>query len=88
MPQFLYPNVCCRHLAADARYRNLTKVMWSTSRRVKDMEDCKKLGAAHYLIKPADYRELKNMIRQMTSILESMGVFFTGPPSTQPDAAE
>jgi CheY-like chemotaxis protein len=69
MPDLNGPEVL-RHLAANARYKNLVKVMWSTSRRIKDMEDCKKLGAAHYLVKPSDYRELNSMIRQMMEILD------------------
>jgi len=69
MPDLNGPDVL-RHLAANPRYKRLTKVMWSTSRRVKDMEDCKKLGAAHYLIKPSDNKELKNMIHQITTILD------------------
>lgn len=70
MPDLNGPEVL-RHLAANARYRKLTKVMWSTSRRIKDMEDCKHLGATHYLIKPSDNKELTNMIRQMMAILDS-----------------
>ncbi|HEV2482234.1 MAG TPA: response regulator [Puia sp.] len=70
MPDLNGPDVL-RHLAADSRYEQMTKVMWSTSRRIKDMEDCKKLGATHYLIKPGDNKELSHMIHQMTTILDS-----------------
>jgi CheY-like chemotaxis protein len=69
MPDLNGPEVL-RQLAADNRYKNLVKVMWSTSRRIKDMEDCKSLGAAHYLVKPGDNRELNSMIHQMTTILD------------------
>ena len=69
MPDLNGPEVL-QFLAASQRYRDVVKVMWSTSRRVKDMEECKKLGASYYLVKPADNRELDNMIRQMTAILD------------------
>lgn len=69
MPDLNGPEVL-RHLAANPRYKNLIKVMWSSSPRIKDMDDCKKLGATHYLIKPADNKELTIMIRQMATILD------------------
>jgi len=69
MPDLNGPEVL-RHLAANRRYSKLIKVMWSTSRRIKDMEDCKNLGAAHYLVKPGDSRELTSIIREMTTILD------------------
>lgn len=69
MPDLNGPEVL-KHLSANKRYKDLVKVMWSTSRRIKDMEDCKKLGAAHYLIKPGDNRELSSIVHQMTSILD------------------
>jgi CheY-like chemotaxis protein len=69
MPDLDGPEVL-RHLAANKRYKQLIKVMWSTSRRVKDIEDCKRLGASHYLVKPSDNQELQHMIHQMTAILD------------------
>jgi len=69
MPDMNGPEVL-QFLAASQRYKDVVKVMWSTSRRVKDMEDCKKLGASYYLVKPGDNQELDNMIRQMTAILD------------------
>ena len=69
MPDLNGPEVLQR-LAADRRYTGLLKVIWSTSRRVKDMEDCKRLGAAHYLIKPGDSKELSSIIHQITLLLE------------------
>lgn len=69
MPDLNGPEVL-QQLATDPRYKHLVKVMWSTSRRIKDMEDCKKLGAAHYLVKPGDTKELHGIIHQMTAILD------------------
>lgn len=69
MPDLNGPEVL-QHLAANIRYKNLMKIMWSTSRRIKDMEDCKKLGAAHYLVKPGDNQELNHIVHQMKAILE------------------
>ena len=70
MPDLNGPEVLQR-LAANRRYSRLLKVIWSTSRRIKDMEDCKKLGATHYLIKPGDNKELNTMIQQVLTILDA-----------------
>lgn len=55
-------------LRANPLYRQILKVMWSTSRRVKDMEDCKKLGAAHYFVKPSGNEELEKIIADATAL--------------------
>lgn len=69
MPDLTGPEVL-KELSIDARYKHMVKVMWSTSRRIKDMEDCKRLGASYYLVKPGDNKELEHMIHQMTAILD------------------
>ena len=67
MPDLNGPEIL-QHLAANSRYKEMTKIVWSTSQQVKDMEDCKRLGAAHYMVKPVDTIELNNIIRQVTTI--------------------
>jgi CheY-like chemotaxis protein len=57
-------------LQTDTRYNSIVKVMWSTSQRVKDMQDCKKLGASHYLIKPSSNTELDKLIHQLKAIFD------------------
>jgi len=58
-------------LGGSPRYKQMIKVMWSTSRRVKDMEDCKKLGAAHYFVKPSGNDELEKMITAASVLFSS-----------------
>lgn len=69
MPDLSGPQILS-HLAANDRYRRIVKVMWSTSRRTKDMEECKRLGATYYLVKPDTIEELKKAIHQLTCIFE------------------
>src|SRR5690348_10681388 len=57
LPDFNAPEIL-RLLNSDDRYKHIIKVVWSTSRRTKDMEDCKRLGATDYFIKPARSSEL------------------------------
>jgi CheY-like chemotaxis protein/catechol 2,3-dioxygenase-like lactoylglutathione lyase family enzyme len=55
-------------------YKNIRTVMWSTSRRVKDMEVCLQLGAVHYFIKPAGNEELQVLVRDITGVFEGRSV--------------
>jgi len=57
-------------LSADERYRQIKIVMWSTSSRTKDMEECKRLGAMEYLIKPYSIEELKKSVDQLRVFFE------------------
>jgi len=52
------------------KYNGITKIMWSSSQRVKDMEDCKTFGASHYLIKPATNAELSKVIHQLIAVFD------------------
>lgn len=67
MPDINGPEIL-QQLATNSRYRQMIKVMWSTSQRLKDIEDCKKLGAAHYMVKPGDTRELHNIVQKVSTI--------------------
>jgi CheY-like chemotaxis protein len=58
-------------LRSNPMYKQIVKVMWSTSRRVKDMEDCKKLGAAHYFVKPSGNEELEKIIADASALFSS-----------------
>lgn len=70
MPDLTGPQIL-HHLAASDRYNHLIKVMWSTSVRTKDIEECKRLGATHYIVKPGTIEELKKAVHQVTSIFET-----------------
>lgn len=69
MPDMNGPEVL-EQLAADSRYQQIVKIIWSTSQRLKDMEACKKLGAFHYFIKPGDTVELRNIVQQVRAIFD------------------
>lgn len=57
-------------LQTNPKYKGITKIMWSSSHRVKDMEDCKRYGASYYLIKPATNAELQKVVRQLTAVFD------------------
>ena len=59
------------HLGANERYKQIVKVIWSTSRRTKDIEECKRLGATDYIFKPDSIDELKHAIHVVTTIFET-----------------
>jgi CheY-like chemotaxis protein len=67
MPDLNGPEIL-QHLAANSRYRKMTKVIWSSSRRIKDMEDCQRLGASHYIVKPSDTMELQFIVKKVGAI--------------------
>ena len=46
----------------DKKLKNVPVIIFSTSALQRDMEDTKKLGAVHYLIKPTDLQKLKQQI--------------------------
>jgi hypothetical protein len=50
-------------------YDPIPKVVWSTSERSKDRQECQRLGAAYYK-KPATAKELDHIIHQIDNILK------------------
>jgi CheY-like chemotaxis protein len=67
MPDLNGPEIL-QQLATNSRYRQMIKVMWSTSQRLKDMEVCKRLGAAQYFVKPGNATELHNIVQEISTI--------------------
>lgn len=47
------------------RYSEIPKIVWSTSGRQKDIDECILLGAARYVIKPSTGQELENLLRSL-----------------------
>jgi CheY-like chemotaxis protein len=45
---------------------NIPIVIYSTTRNVSEIKECFKLGAAHFLVKPADFNEI---IRDIKTVL-------------------
>ncbi|HET6256070.1 MAG TPA: response regulator [Puia sp.] len=62
MPLFTAPQLL-RLTGAGTRYDQIPKVVWSTSKRLHDIEECLRFGAIHFATKPDTDRELDNLIR-------------------------
>ena len=73
---FLTAPEALRQLAASTDYANIPTVIWSSSRRSKDINECLQLGASLYLHKPADTKELNDLIGQVSRL------FFTHVSNT------
>jgi CheY-like chemotaxis protein len=54
---------------AGTRYASIPKIVWSTSARQKDIEECLGLGATQYVIKPATEVELDVFLRSMDVVI-------------------
>lgn len=47
------------------RYADIPKIVWSTSPRKKDMEECLSAGAVRFVIKPGTDDQLDNLLRSL-----------------------
>lgn len=61
MPRLCAPQVL-RATGAGTRYARIPKVVWSTSERKKDCDECLGLGAAQFVVKPETGSELDRLI--------------------------
>ena len=57
-----------RELGTNERYKNIPKVVWSTSGSEKFRSVCLELGAVDYVLKPTDVIELEEIARYMLSL--------------------
>jgi CheY-like chemotaxis protein len=57
-----------RELSTNERYKNLPKIVWSTSGSEKFRTLCLELGAVDYVIKPNDIEGLEKVARYMLSL--------------------
>jgi CheY-like chemotaxis protein len=57
-----------RELGAKERYKNIPKIIWSTSGSEKFRNICLELGAVDYIIKPTSIDDLEKAARYMLSI--------------------
>jgi CheY-like chemotaxis protein len=67
MPIVSGPEVLQR-LASHPEHAHIPKVVWSTSERPQDIENCVRLGAAGYFPKPASTSELGELIQKIELI--------------------
>lgn len=58
-------------LASNAAYAHIPKLVWSTSVRTKDIDECIRLGAIRYFKKPSSFQELAESVRQIDAIFNS-----------------
>ena len=57
-----------RELSTNERYKNIPKVVWSTSGSEKFRSLCLELGAVDYVIKPNNVTDLEKIARYMLSL--------------------
>ena len=67
MPLLTAPEAL-RKLAASIEYAHIPTVVWSSSRRSKDVNECLQLGASLYLHKPADTKELNDLVGRISQL--------------------
>ena len=58
-------------LAADPRYTNIPKLVWSTSGRAEYVDSCVQRGASQYFTKPNSLPELANIVERMTRVFRT-----------------
>jgi CheY-like chemotaxis protein len=67
-----------RLLSAEPRFENLPIIIWTTSERMYEAEECRQFGAAGYFVKPNGENELDLIITKMIGILESLAARTSG----------
>jgi CheY-like chemotaxis protein len=55
-------------IANNERYRDIPKIVWSTSGSEKFKLMCLELGAMDYVIKPSNHKDLEKIARYMLSV--------------------
>ena len=64
MPRLSAPQIL-RATGAGTRYARIPKVVWSTSERKEDMDECLGLGAALFAVKPETGSQLDSLINSL-----------------------
>ena len=57
-----------KELGTNERYKHIPRIVWSTSASEKFKKLCLELGAADYVIKPNNIKDLERIARYMLSI--------------------
>lgn len=57
-----------REISGNPRYKQVPKIMWSTSGSEKFKKKCLELGAADYVIKPSNFVDLKKTAEYMLQL--------------------
>ena len=74
MPRLTGPEVL-RATGTGTPYGEIPKIIWSTSQRQIDIDECLRLGAARFAIKPASGLQLDDLIK-------SLGCYLLTPKDT------
>ena len=61
MPRFSAPQVL-EAIGKGTRYARIPRIVWSTSERQKDMDECLQLGAFRFVVKPVSDEQLDKLI--------------------------
>jgi len=69
MPDLSGPEVL-QQLAINDRYMHIVKIIWSNSQPDMKIEECKRLGADHYIKKPANDIELDTIVYRVRTIFD------------------
>jgi CheY-like chemotaxis protein len=64
MPHSSAPQLL-RATGPGTRYDHIPKIVWSTSKLSREMDECLRLGAVHFAIKPETNRQLDDLLRSM-----------------------
>jgi len=62
MPRLSAPQIL-QVIGPGTRYAHIPKIVWSTSERRKDNEECLTLGATHFIIKPDSSSQLDKLLK-------------------------
>ncbi len=57
-----------KEIGGNERYKDIPKIVWSTSTSEKFKNICLELGAADYVIKPSNHMDLEKIARYMLSL--------------------
>ena len=76
MPRFTAPQIL-QVTGAGTRYAHIPKIVWSTSERQKDIDECLNLGAARFAIKPDTGCKLDELINSFEEWLSNSKLIIT-----------
>lgn len=57
-----------KEIGGNEDYKDIPKIVWSTSGSEKFKNTCLELGAVDYVIKPSNHKDLENIARHMLSV--------------------
>lgn len=68
MPLITGPEILQR-LGTQSTYAHIPKLVWSSSARTKDIQECIRMGADSYIKKPSTNQEMEELLHQVDKIL-------------------